>query len=73
MKKTYQKPRIKVKGIEVQSLMAASDGISVGGNAGVGTGEGDGGHTQGSAKGNSFFNFYDEPTGASTSSSIWED
>lgn len=63
MKKTYQKPNIKVRNINTESILAA---VSVGGNTGIGIGDGTP-PTTGSAKGRSLFDT-DSPSG---SSSIW--
>lgn len=71
MKKFYRKPSIKVKGIETESPLATSprEGqISVGGNTGIGIGEGDP-PTSGGSKGNYFSGSDDEPA---SSSNLWD-
>lgn len=56
IKKSYQTPSIKVKNIETSNVMAASEGgISVGGDTGIGIGEGNP-PTVGAAKSSIFDN-----------------
>lgn len=67
MKKTYQKPELEVTGAQTATLLAGS-GISVGGNTGIGIGEGTP-PSEAGGKNNSMFEPADEPAGPS---SIWE-
>lgn len=59
MKKTYQKPNVKVRKIETEELLA----ISIGGNTSIEKGEGEP-PSSGSAKGNSFFGSGSDDSGA---------
>lgn len=64
MKKTYKKPNVEVSEIETEELLAASgNGPSIGGNTGIGIGEGEP-PSSGSAKGNSFFGSGSDDSGA---------
>lgn len=62
MKKIYQKPSIKIHYVESEEILAGSgNGISVGGNTGIGIGEGTP-PTYGSAKGHSAFDLDNDDT-----------
>lgn len=64
MKKEYQKPSIKLHKIETTDILAASP--SIGGNTGIGTGEGEP-PSGGDAK-QGFFNDEDDQT-----DNVWDD
>lgn len=64
MKKTYQKPNVKVSEIETEELLTASgDGPSIGGNTGIVIGEGEP-PSSGNAKVNNFFGSGSDDSGA---------
>lgn len=70
MKKNYQRPSIRIKTIVTETILAGS-GISVGGNTGIGIGEGTP-PTSGSSKFNGFNNDEEEQT-AKAPASVWDD